>query len=62
MRIFRYEEAWDLREECSKTIQDNWIQGQSTIHKKLATCRQALVRWRKVIQIEEEWGKQQLIS
>lgn len=49
VNIFRYEAAWDLRKDCAKVIQDCWPQHISSINGKLASCKQALTRWRKSI-------------
>lgn len=62
MRLFRYETAWDLKEDCSKIVQECWRLTNSHIHGKLDTCKHALVEWRKVIQEEKAGGKWKLIK
>lgn len=52
-KCFRYEMAWELKEECQKVISDAWKKGYGTgceaslMRNKLKACQQELLAWKQ---------------
>lgn len=60
--IFRYEVAWEVREEGSNRVKDTLASNSISIHGKLTKCKEALINWRRSIRQEEINDKQVKLS
>ncbi|XP_042962496.1 uncharacterized protein LOC122296768 [Carya illinoinensis] len=50
-RCFRYEVAWDLKEDCKKVVEYSWkgvslgLEGANTVRQRLSACQRNLSQW-----------------
>lgn len=53
-KIFRFEVAWQLKEDCSQVISNAWLQHTDNIQAKLLNYKKALLKLRKTINHQEK--------
>ncbi|KAG6676484.1 hypothetical protein I3842_15G153700 [Carya illinoinensis] len=53
-RCFRYEVAWDLKEDCKKVVEYSWkgtslgLEGAKIVRQRLSDCQRSLSQWNQI--------------
>lgn len=65
--IFKYEAAWDLKNDCVEVIKKAWQDGNTSlrhmtdIHYRIRNCKSALLKWKRTVYTKENARKRDRI-